>query len=390
MAASGYHHGVRVIEINGGKRPIRTISTAVIGVVCTGEDADSDAFPLDRPVLITDVLSAVGKAGKTGTLRGTLQGIADQGNPIVVVVRVASGDTDSATTAKVIGTADGGSYTGLHALLVAQAQLGVRPRILGAPGLDTQPVTAALLIVAKKLRAMVYASCAASASITDATEYREQFADRELMLIYPDFVAFNTATESTGMAYAVARALGLRAIIDQQQGWHKSLSNVAVAGVTGISRDVHWDLQDPNTDAGILNAAAVTTLINSNGYKFWGSRTCSDDPLFHFETATRTAQILADTIAEAMQIYIDKPLHPSLIRDLLESINAKFRELVYAGYLIGASAWYDDAANASQALASGQLVIDFDYTPVPPLENLQLNQRITDRYFADFPARISG
>ena len=35
-------------------------------------------------------------------------------------------------------------------------------------------------------------------------------------------------------------------------------------------------------------------------------------------------------------------------------------------------------------------MIDFDYTPVPPLENLQLNQRITDRYFADFPARISG
>jgi len=50
MATNGYHHGVRVIEINGGTRPIRTVSTAVIGVVCTGEDADKDAFPLDRPV----------------------------------------------------------------------------------------------------------------------------------------------------------------------------------------------------------------------------------------------------------------------------------------------------------------------------------------------------
>lgn len=390
MAASGYHHGVRVIEINGGKRPIRTISTAVIGVVCTGEDADKDAFPLDRPVLITDVLSAVGKAGMTGTLRSTLQGIADQGNPIVVVVRVASAGNDTDTTAKVIGGADGGSYTGLHALLVAQAQLGVRPRILGAPGLDTQPVTAALITIAKKLRGMIYASCAASATVSEAIAYREQFAARELMLIYPDFMAFNTATASTGMAYAVARALGVRAMTDQQQGWHKSLSNVPVAGVTGISRDVHWDLQDPNTDAGLLNAGDVTTLINSNGYKFWGSRTCSDDPLFQFETATRTAQILADTIAEAQQVYVDKPLHPTLIRDLLEGINAKFRELVYAGYLIGASAWYDDGANPSQSLASGQLVIDFDYTPVPPLESLQLNQRITDRYFADFPARISG
>ena len=149
MAASGYHHGVRVIEINGGVRPIRTVSTAVIGVVCTGEDADKTAFPLNRPVLITDVLSAVGKAGSTGTLRATLQGIADQGNPIVVVVRVASASNDTDTTANVIGGANGGSYTGLHALLVAQAQLGVRPRILGAPGLDTQPVTAAMIPIAR-------------------------------------------------------------------------------------------------------------------------------------------------------------------------------------------------------------------------------------------------
>jgi phage tail sheath protein FI len=26
-----YHHGVRVIEINEGTRPIRTVSTAVVG-----------------------------------------------------------------------------------------------------------------------------------------------------------------------------------------------------------------------------------------------------------------------------------------------------------------------------------------------------------------------
>lgn len=388
--ATDYHHGVRVIEINGGVRPIRTVATAVVGVVCTAQDADAALFPLDRPVLLTDMLGAVGKAGTSGTLRATLQAIADQANAITVVVRVAEGSDDSATTANVIGKKDGATFTGMQALLVAEAQVGVRPRILGAPGLDTQPVSAALAVIAKKLRAMAYVSCAASASVSEAIAYREQFSQRELMLIYPDFVAFNTADATTSMAFATARALGLRAMIDEQQGWHKSISNVAVAGVTGISRDVHWDLQDPATDAGLLNAADITTLINSNGYKFWGSRTCSDDPLFAFETATRTAQILADTIAEAQMVYIDKPEHPSLIRDMLESINAKFRELVNAGYVLGASAWYDEAANEPSQLKAGRVTIDYDYTPVPPLENLVLNQRITDRYFADFPARING
>lgn len=385
-----FHHGVRVLEINGGSRPIRTVATAIIGIVCTGEDADATVFPLNRPVLLTDVLGAIGKAGTSGTLRSTLQAIADQANANTVVVRVAQGDDDSTTTANVIGKKDGATYTGLQALLVSEAQVGVRPRILGAPGLDTQPVAAALGIIAKKLRAMAYVSCAASASVPEAVAYRAQFSERELMLIYPDFVAFDTSTAASGMAFATARALGLRALIDQQQGWHKSLSNVAVAGVTGISRDIHWDLQDPATDAGVLNAADITTLINSNGYKFWGSRTCSDDPLFAFETSTRAAQILADTIAEAQMVYVDKPLHPSLVRDMIESINAKFRELVNAGYLLGATAWYDPAANLPTQLSTGRLAIDFDYSPVPPLENLVLNQRITDRYFADFPTRISG
>jgi len=75
---------------------------------------------------------------------------------------------------------------------------------------------------------------------------------------------------------------------------------------------------------------------------------------------------------------------------MLESINAKFRELVNAGYVLGASAWYDEAANEPSQLKAGRVTIDYDYTPVPPLENLVLNQRITDRYFADFPARING
>ena len=60
--ATDFHHGVRVLEINGGTRPIRTIATAVIGIVSHAVDADATAFPLDKPVLITNVATAIGKA----------------------------------------------------------------------------------------------------------------------------------------------------------------------------------------------------------------------------------------------------------------------------------------------------------------------------------------
>ena len=204
------------------------------------------------------------------------------------------------------------------------------------------------------------------------------------------FINFDAVLKADATAYATARALGLRAKIDEQTGWHKSLSNVGVNGVTGISKDVFWDLQDPATDAGLLNQNDVTTLIRKDGFRFWGNRTCSDDPLFVFENYTRTAQVLADTMAEAHMWANDKPLTPVLVREIVAGINAKFRELVNAGYLLGASCWYDESANDATTLKAGKLFIDYDYTPVPPLEDLTLRQRITDTYLANFAASVNS
>ena len=385
-----YHHGVRVVELSDGRRPIRTIETAIIGLVATAADADAAFFPLNTPVLVTDVNAAIGKAGTNGTLAKTLDAIADHGSPVCVIVRVEAGVDEAATNTAVIGTVTaGGQYTGLKALLAAQAKLGVKPRILGCPGLDTLPVATELVSIAKKLRAFAYVA-AVGATKEEVVTYRDNFGDREVMVIWPEFQAWDTVANATAAAPAVARALGLRAQIDEDIGWHKTLSNVPVQGVTGISKDVFWDLQDPSTDAGYLNANEVTTLIRRDGFRFWGSRTCSADPLFAFENYTRTAQVLADSIAEAHLWAVDKPLNPSLARDIIEGVNAKFRELKALGYIIDGKAWYDPAVNDEVTLKDGKLYIDYDYTPVPPLENLMFRQRITARYLADFANLIGA
>ncbi|MGK5079634.1 phage tail sheath protein [Janthinobacterium sp. HLX7-2] len=390
--ATDYHHGVRVIEINEGSRPIRTVSTAVLGLIATADDADPEAFPLDTPVLVTNVLAAMGKAGESGTLYRALEAIAAQTKPLTIVVRVAEGETEEETASNAVGgVSPDGKYLGAKALLAAQSKLGVKPRILGAPGLDTQAVTNALASVAQQLRAFVYASAYDCATVAEAITYRGQFGQREVMVIWPDFVNWDTAIDAEANMSAVAYAMGLRAKIDEETGWHKTLSNVVVNGPSGITKDVFFDLQDPATDAGVLNAKEVTTLVNMGGYRFWGSRTCEKPGgFFYFESYTRTAQVLADTIAEAHFAFVDVPLHPSLVRDLLESINAKFRELKRQGYIIDGTAWYDEQYNDKTALKDGKLAIDYDYTPVPPLENLRFQQRITDRYLADFASRISA
>lgn len=645
-----YHHGVRVTEINEGTRTIRTISTGIIGMVCTADDADAETFPLNTVALITNITSAMAKAGRSGTLYKALEAIAAQTSPVIVVVRVAEGQDADETTSNIIGAAvsgiatsatsasltgapltpqelafdrfktvksgslkisidgtvqtfvdvdltgiaagtdaanmaaiaaaitakmagatltwNGASYvvtsattgiasmlsvamavnvvtdagpllgldvahnpvavagaaidgsnpatsgtltspaltsnekqiarfnavkngtlkitidgalkiitgldfsgaadlaavaaavtakltgatlswnqstgkfivtsvstgvtsvvaaaqsvtsetdlgpllgldaahtplsingtdasqavsspTGLKALLTAQQKLGVKPRILGVPGLDSQPVAAELISVAKKLRGFAYISAWNCENFVEAMNYRDNFGDREAMLIWPDFINWDTSLNAEATAWATARALGLRALVDEQTGWHKCLSNEVVQGVTGISKDVFWDLQDPNTDAGLLNGKDVTTLIRRDGFRFWGVRSLSADPLFQFECYTRTAQVLMDTMAEAHFWAMDKPLTPSLARDIIEGINAKLREMVSQGYLLGGEAWISDDANSKDTLKAGKLTIDYDYTPVPPLENLMLRQRITDKYLMEFTNKAKG
>lgn len=392
MSADAYHHGTRILELSDGTRPIQTISTSIIGMVCTSSDADKTLFPADKPVLLTDVQGKLGKAGNKGTLAPALQAIADQSSPVVVVVRVDEAGASSGTTteANIIGkVTSNGQRTGIKALLSAEAELNVKPRIIGVPGLDSQAVTNELVATAQKLRAFAYARANAKTK-EEAVTYRGNFGQRELMLLWPDFTGWDAGTQKATDASTVARALGLRAKIDNDTGWHKTISNVPVNGVTGLSASVYWDLQQTGTDTDYLNENCVTTMIRKNGFRFWGSRTCSSDPLFPFENYTRTAQILADTIAEAHMWSVDGPLNPQLAKDIIESVRAKFRQLKTLGYLIDGDCWYDDRVNTATTLKSGQLFIDYDYTPVPPLENLLFRQRITDRYLLNFGQKLAA
>jgi phage tail sheath protein FI len=387
--STAYHHGARIEETTDAAPTLKTISTAVIGLVATAPEADAKLFPLDTPVLLTNPRDGIATAGLRGTLSKALQAIADQVRCPVIVVRVSDDADEATTTANVIGTTnDQGRYTGLKALLTAEQRVGLRPRIVGAPGLMNEAVAQELAILCKRLGAFGYVSARGCTTISDAFAFRKKLSARELMVLWPDFTAFDVNAKATTSALTEAIALGLRAAIDQSVGWHKVISNVPVNGVTGISADVFFDYLSEGTDADILNEAGVTTLINRNGFRFWGSRTC-DDGAFVFESYTRTAQVVAATIGEGVFEYSDKPMHATLVRDLIESINAKLRDLVRQGFLLGAKCWFDPTLNDKSNVKVGKLKLSYDFTPTPPLEDLTLRQTFTDTYIADLMTAIT-
>ena len=132
-----YHHGVRVTEINAGTREIHTPSTAIIGMVATATDADAAFFPLNKPVLVTDIYAAIGKAGIQGTLAKSLKAIEAQIKPVMVIVRVEQNVDEAGTASNVIGTVTStGEKTGLKALLTAQQKFGVSAMLKEAKLMD--------------------------------------------------------------------------------------------------------------------------------------------------------------------------------------------------------------------------------------------------------------
>ncbi|MDP1244311.1 phage tail sheath C-terminal domain-containing protein, partial [Klebsiella pneumoniae] len=78
----------------------------------------------------------------------------------------------------------------------------------------------------------------------------------------------------------------------------------------------------------------------------------------------------------------------SLIRDIVDGINATFRELNSKGYIVDGECWFDEASNDKESLKAGKLYIAYDYTPVPTLECLSLRQRITDKYLVNLAESV--
>ncbi|KAF0115499.1 MAG: phage tail sheath monomer [Hyphomonadaceae bacterium] len=371
------HHGIKHTAQNTASRPIQTPSSAVIGLVATSHDADADYFPADRPVLVTNIRAAIAKAGTAGTLKKSLEAIADQTDPVLVVVRVPDTSIAPADDADIVGGTDvNGDLTGIQAFLVAETLLGVRPKILGAPGFSGATVTNALATVGEKLRAFVYAKLSA-ATIAAAVVAEGGFAQANLMPIWPDWTGFD--------GRAVATALGLRAKLDAEYGFvHKSLSNVAVNNISGIDKDITFNISGVGTDAATLNNANITTLIRRSGFRFWGNRTCSENTLLAFEVAVRTNYAIQDMIDESQATYIDTPMTIPTIKAILSGLNAKGRSMVSAGKIIGIEFWFDGALNPSADLAAGKAKISCKFTPVAPLESLEMLPEITTEYYLNF------
>ena len=391
-------HGIEVLTIDSGPRPIQTVRSSVIGLVGTAPDADATAFPLNTPVLIAGSRLDAAKLDTAGNGNGTLldaiDAIFDQAGAVVVVVRVDEGVDAAATLTNIIGGVDAGTgqYTGVHCFLAAKAVLGVTPRLLIAPGFtgdrpaDTQnpgtylanPVVSELLAIADSLRAVIIAD-GPDTNDADAIAWAGDFGSQRVYVVDPGVKIL----DSTGTVVTdppSARVAGIIAKSDAERGFWWSPSNREIYGIVGTTRPVDFAMGDANARANLLNAANVATIIRQDGYRLWGNRTLSSDPLWAFLSHVRTHDMILESLLQAHLWAVDRNITKTYAADVSEGVNAYLASLAAKGAISGGKCWLDPDLNTAVNMDAGKVYFDFDYGRYGVAEHVVFQAAVNNDY----------
>ena len=462
-------HGVEVLQIDTGARPIQTVRSSVIGLIGTAPDADVTKFPLNTPVLVASK-SDYATIGSSGTIKAALDLIYAQAGAVVVVVRVAAGASDEATITNVVGgvNATTGAYEGVYDFLGAENVVGFAPRVLIAPGFTHQrhsngiltiPVTtqgagyttapavtisapasggvqatatavlgtganagkvvsitvnnpgtnytsaptvtiaaptsgtqavagtatrgtvrnrvlAELMGIASRLRAVVIAD-GPNTTDADAIQLKNDFGSDRIYVVDPWVLVAGVATPASP---AVA---GIINKVDNERGFWWSPSNNEIAGIEGTARAIDFALGDYTSRANLLNEQRIATIIREQGFRLWGNRTLSSEPLYAFLSVRRTADMINESILRGHLWAVDRCITATYLEEVMESVRGYLRSLKARGAILGGDVWVDPELNSPTSIANGQVFFDFEFTPPYPAERVTFRSHLVNSYVVD-------
>ncbi len=396
--AANYLHGPETIEVENGARPVKTVKSAVIGLIGTAPMGDVNTLV---QCLSEKDAAAFGSQFTGFTIPQALDAIYDHGAGTVLVINVLDPakhktaiedevvtfdkSTGQARLAHpvvanvVVKNSEGSTTHTANTDYRVDAQAGVLTNLgkaIEAGGsvkvsyeyADPSKVTAADII----------------GGVKEGTINFNTSSDR-VRLCYPHVKVYDPVTNTERLEPLSQRAAGLRARVDLDKGYWWSSSNQEILGITGVERQLSAMIDDPQSEVNLLNEQGITTVFSSygSGLRLWGNRTAAWPTVTHmrnFENVRRTGDVINESIRYFSQQYIDMPITQALIDALTESVNAYGRKMTGDGAVLGFRCWFDPARNPETELAAGHLLLSYKYTPPPPLERLTFETEITSEY----------
>jgi len=305
----------------------------------------------------------------------------DQEEPPAVTIARAVGDTtgfgaegvaivsaEGAITAVVV-TNPGQSYSETPVVTVAAPATGTQAVATATLGTVANPIASALSQLCNRYRAC---SMISGPNTTDAAAvlYRGDFDTDRMMLLDP-YVKVSQGASIVSMP-ADGMGLALQARIDYEEGFWYSPSNHVLEAVLGTHRPIEHSLNDRSAQSQYLNKNHVSTIVRSptGGWKFWGNRVMTADPLRVHWSVRRGHDVIVESVEIASEPYVDKPFSRQILVDIAETVNRALRRWEALGATLGGRVWLDPAINTAESLAAGILYIDYDGETPAPMEHI--------------------
>jgi hypothetical protein len=282
--------------------------------------------------------------------------------------------------------------TGMALWDTAYNTFGYKPKILIAPNYSSvNAIAAQLQVYATKYKACTFFDAPASTTRDTAIAGRGpagtinfNYSDTRVGLLYPLVKAFDAYTNADQVRPWSAYMAGLVAKTDINEGYWVSPSNHPILGLTGIERNITWDITDNTgtTDANQLNQVGIITLANGfgTGIRSWGNSSsawpASTDPT-QFLSVQRTRDVVEESIEYAMLPFIDGKIDRPVVDSVVESVNVFIRSLIAKGALIdGSVCTFDPSLNSDAELALGHVVFSLVMMPPTPMQRITFNSSI--------------
>lgn len=387
---------------------VNVLDPAVHKTAVTNEDhtfGDDDRITLAHPGVAALVLKNTGGtqtyvAGTDYTLDAATGVVTRKAGGAITAkqaVRATSYDYADPTkvlAADIIGTLNvsTGRRSGLQAALDCYNLFGFFPKRIIAPVYcTTNGVAVEMIAMANKIRGRAYIDAPAGLTPAQVIAGRGpagtinfNTSSPRARLFYPHLKVL-APDGSTRLEPMSQRAAGLGNAVDIAYGYWYSMSNKEIAGVVGVERNISAMINDPNSEANLLNEAGITTVFNSfgTGLRLWGNRTAAwptDTSVFNFENVQAVEDIIDESIEYFCLQFIDLPITNSWIDSVKESVNGFLRKLIGDGALLDGRCWYDKADNDPTELAAGHIVFSRDIMPPLPAERITHKTRININY----------
>jgi len=407
---ANYLHGVETIEVVKGPVPVREVKSAVIFLVGTApvhltkpegvSESDWYEQTVNNPILILrreDGIKYFGDATPGYTIPYALDAIFDHGGSTIIVVNVFDPrvhkvdnqpDPSAVTQADIIGTFDAttGKRTGLKIAEELYSRFGFTAKLLLVPVYSQSPsVMAEMIAVAENRRALALIDAPAGLAVQQVINARGaggqlNTSSYRAVICYPHLKVYDTATNTERLEPFSQRLAGVIAKVDHEEGYWYSPSNHEILGIIGVERPITAAINDPNTEANILNENGIVTVFNSfgTGYRVWGNRSAAwptkSDPK-NFISVRRTADIIAESIEYATLQFLDKPITVA-VDGVLSMVNAFIRTLIGRGALVDGKCYFLKDKNPETELANGHLTFTYEIMPPTPAERITFEQVI--------------